>query len=154
MNGVQKLSNSYQVNPFFRPKAVTTNQSQSSTTNTNANLHPPPSRDSSNATTNVTIQTLTSASTTITNRGRPPITLRAPNPPISSNGRTQEPETTADASATHEDNRRWAHNVASAPIVRRTTSEERPNIASKTSETNVSYLITKFTLKLFVQTDS
>lgn len=139
VNGFQKVSNSYQANPYFRPKVVT-NQVQPSTTTNNANLPPPPpSRDSSIATTNVTLQTLTSGSTTITTRGRPSITLRPPNPPIPSNGRTQESETTVEPSSAQEDNRRWAHNVASAPIVRRmTTSDERPSITSKLSETNVS----------------
>ena len=142
------------MNPFFRSKAVTINQSQSSTTNINANLPPPPSRDSSIATTNVTLQTLTSGSTTILNRGRPPFTLRPPNPSILSNGRTQEPDTNVEPSTIQEDNRRWAHTVASAPIARRTISEERSNIASKTSETNVSHLITRFASKVFVRIDS
>lgn len=148
MNGVQKVSNSYQANPYFRPKVVTNQVQPSTTTTINANLPPPPSRDSSIATTNVTLQTLTSGSTTITTRGRPSITLRGPNPPITSNGRTQEPEATVEPSPMHEDNRRWAHNVASAPVVRRmTTSDERPSIASKSSEPNVSQSTTKLLIK-------
>ena len=148
VNGVQKVSSSYQANPYFRPKVVSNQVQPSTTTTINANLPPPPSRDSSIATTNVTLQTLTSGSTTIATRGRPSITLKGPNPPISSNGRTQESETTVEPSAMHDDNRRWAHNVASAPVVRRmTTSDERPSIASKSSETNVSHSTTKLLIK-------
>ncbi len=38
-----------------------------------------------------------------------------------------------------EDNRRWAHNVASAPIARRTINDERQNVTFKSSETNVNH---------------
>lgn len=61
------------------------------------------------------------------------------NPLISSNGRTQESEITVETSPMQEDNRRWAHNVASAPIVRRTINDERQNVTFKSSETNVNH---------------
>jgi len=42
---------------------------------------------------------------------------------------------------TQDDNRRWAHSVASAPIARRTVSDERPVVTAKNSETTVSLSI-------------
>jgi hypothetical protein len=89
--------------------------------------------------TGLSAQTLTSGSTTVVNRGRPPVILKVQNPIVSSNGKTQESEITADTAPTQEDNRRWAHTVASTPAVRRTAIDERPNIPFKLSETNVSY---------------
>lgn len=140
-NASQKGQNPYYGNPFFRPKLVI-NQPQPPTTTTtasNGNLpSTPPSRDSSVVAAVLTVQTHTSAATAVVNRGRPPVVLKTQNPIVSSNGRTQEPEITMDAPSTQEDNRRWAHTVASAPAARRTINDERPNIPFKSSETNVS----------------
>jgi hypothetical protein len=111
----------------------------------------PPSRDSSVVAAIVSAQILTSAPTTVTNRGRPPVPFKTQNPIVSSNGRTQEPEITVDAPPTQEDNRRWAHTVASAPAARRTTNDERPNVPFKSSETNVSHLKRQFSSKFLFQ---
>jgi hypothetical protein len=138
VNAGQKAQNPYYANPFFRPKIVT---NQQSLTTTNTNL-PPPSRESSIVTTNLTIQTFTSGSTTQTNRGRQPVLFKTPNPSISSNGRVQEPETTVNTLPTQDDNRRWAHTVASAPIAPRAINDERTNGILKSSEINVSHLNT------------
>jgi hypothetical protein len=139
VNAGQKVQNPYYANPFFRPKLVT-NQQPTTTTNTNL-PPPPPSRDSST----VTIQTSTSISTTTTiNRGRQPVLFKPQNLLVSSNGRIQEPETTVNTTSTQDDNRRWAHTVASAPIARRAISDDRTNGTLKSSETNVSHLNTNF----------
>ena len=139
-NASQKIQNPYYANPFFRPKIVTNQQSINATTIAGNTVSLPPSRDSSTANTNHTNQTLTSASTTVVNRGRQPLSLlKTQNPIISTNGRTQEPETTVNTSGAQDDARRWAHSVASAPIARRTISDERSIGTFKTSETNVNY---------------
>ncbi len=131
LNTAQKVQNPYYANPFFRPKLIT-NQQPTTTTNTNV---PPPSRDSSMVTTNLSIQTVPSASTAVTNRERQS---------VASNGRTQESETTVNTFSTQDDSRRWAHTIASAPLARRAISDERTNGTLKSSETNVSYLNTNF----------
>jgi len=86
-------------------------------------------------TTNLSIQTVPSASTAVTNRERQS---------VASNGRTQESETTVNTFSTQDDSRRWAHTIASAPLARRAISDERTNGTLKSSETNVSYLNTNF----------
>jgi hypothetical protein len=143
LNGGQKVQNPYYANPFFRPKVVTNQQPTTSTTLA------APSRDSSTVTTNVTIQTLTSSASTIPNRGRQPIYPKDQNSHLLTNGRIQESELTVITSPVQDDGRRWAHTVASAPIVRRAISDERPNRTLKPSETTVSHLNTIY-LSIFI----
>lgn len=145
MNSAQKVQNPYYANPFFRPKIVTNQQPPSANTNVS-----PPSRDSSTVTTNVTIQSITSGSTAVTTRGRQPIVFKTQNPFGSSNGRIQESEPTVNLAATQEDNRRWAHTVASAPIARRAISDDRTNGTLKASETIVSHFIKKHSSESFL----
>lgn len=132
-NSPTKPANPYYANPFFRPKVVT-NQSSSvnnSTTTITTNTN------SSSINVN---QIVTSAPSTAlgANRGRQPFVMKVQNPYLSTNGQTQlETETTVNQTSTQDDGRRWAHNVTSAPIARRTVSDERPAPSFQSSETNV-----------------
>jgi len=133
-NSPIKAANPYYANPFFRPKVVT-NQ-PSNVNNSTAAI--------TTTTTTAQIVTSTPSTAVASSRGRPPPppslppSIKIQNPYLSTNSRTQEPDTTGNQTSTQDDNRRWAHNVASAPIARRTVSDERPvAVAFQSSETNV-----------------
>lgn len=125
-NSPIKAANPYYANPFFRPKVVTNQPS-------NVNNSAPAI---TTTTTTAPIVTSTPSTAVAGSRGRPappppPPSIKIQNPYLSTNGRTQEPDTTGNQTSTQDDNRRWAHNVASAPIARPTA------VAFQSSETNV-----------------